>query len=199
MKFEELEAAWSAQPAAAPIVDFAALQRTTWPELRRRTRFLRYAVGGVVFGLIAYPLLSVTNYLHYRPASALLFWGNVAVHVALWSTVLVYTLRRLRRHRALLRESTSSVQTFAAASLEATAAEMHENRRGLWFVPLVFGLAWSSTYASHQAGYTVRTFAVQTAIVAAILLPVLAAIWRHHWRTLAPRKERLESLLRDLV
>ncbi|MDO8544695.1 MAG: hypothetical protein Q7S40_29995 [Opitutaceae bacterium] len=198
MKFEDLENAWSSQPTPLPAVDFAALQRATWPEMRRRTRFLRYELGGAVFVLIAYPLLSVANYLYHRPANALLFWGNVAVHVAGWIAVLGYTLRRLRRHRALLRESAGSVRSFATVSLEATAAEMRENRLALALTPLVFGLAWLSGYARHPAGYTAEAFATQTVIVAAILLPLIGAVWRHHRRYLAPRKEQLQDLLRDL-
>lgn len=198
MKFEELENAWSRQAAPIPAVDFAALQRATRPELRRRTRFLRYELGGVLLALLAYPFLSLANYLHYRPADALFFWGSVALHLAVWLVLLGYTIRRLRRHHALLREGAASLRAFAAASLEATAAEMRENRLALALTPLLFGLACLSTYANHPAGYTTRTFATQTAVMAAILLPVFLAVWRHHRRQLAPRKEHLQGLLREL-
>jgi hypothetical protein len=198
MQFEDLENAWSAQGTAAPVVDFAALQRATWPELRRRTRFLRYALGGALFALLVYPLLSLGNYLYYRPADALLFWGNVTLHVSVWIGVLVYTLRRLRRHRTLLRESATSVRAFAAASLEATAAEMRENRLALVLLPFAFGLAWLSSYANHPAGYTFKTFTTQTLVIAAILLLILPAVWRHYRRYLSPRKEHLQNVLREL-
>jgi len=198
MKFEDLENAWSSQAAPPPAVDFAALQHATWPEMRRRARFLRYEFGGVLFVLIAYPLLSLANYLYYRPSDRVLFWGNVAVHLWAWIIVLRYTVRRLRRHRALLRESAASMRSFAAASLEATAAEMRENRVALALTPLVFDLAWLSGYANHPAGYTAQTFAMQSAVVATLLLLVIPVIWRHDRRYLAPRKEYLQTLLRDL-
>lgn len=197
MKFEDLENTWSSQ--AAPVaLDFAALQRASGSEMRRRTRFLRYELGGVLFALIGYPLLSLGNYNYFRPANAWLFWVNVALHIAVWLPLLVYTLRRLRRHRALLRDSVASVRNFSVASLAATVAEMRDNRLALAFVPLAFGMALLSSYANQQADYTLRTFAIQTGALAAILLPVIAVTWRHHRRYLAPRRERLQVLLGEL-
>lgn len=198
MKFEDFENAWAQQPAPVPAVDIAALQRATWPEMRRRMRFLRYGVGGVVFGLIAYPLLAWRNFGYLRPENAGLFWGNVALHVAVWLVALAYTLRRLRRHRALLREGAASVRGFAAASLEATTAEMRDNRIALALTPLLFGLVWLSGYANQPTAYTVQRFATQSAITLAILGPVLWAVWRHDRRYLAPRKERWEGLIGEL-
>lgn len=198
MKLEDIENAWSSQSASVALLDFATLQRATLPELRRRTRFLRYALGAALFAVVAYPLLSLANYLYYKPANALLFWGNVAVHLGFWLVLLVFTLRRLRGHHALLRQSAISVRAYATASLEATVAEMRENREAFALVPALLALAVWSRYANHPADYTMRTLAFQLLSMAAILLPVLLAVWRHHRRHLAPRKAQLQALLAEL-
>lgn len=190
MNFEEIESVWSQQATPPP-----ASAKTT---LSVRGRLLGYQLGLLAFTLVVYPVLSVANFRFLHPVSPVMFWGNVGFHEVLFLGLLAYTVRRIRRHRRLRRESTATLLDYNTALLRATEAEIRDTRMSLWLVPLFVGLALLSGYENNAAAYTWRLFATHVGVLAAITIPILGAAWGRYFTTLKPDQARLRDLLGEM-
>ena len=199
MKFEEFEATWANhQPANLPAVSFVELKRTIIPELKRRSRFLGYEMFGVIFGLLIYPVLSVANYNYWGKHNVPWFWVTLPLHTAMSIASLVYVMRRLQRHRALLQQGTATLQAFAAVSVTSIEAEMQEYRVAFWLSPALLSLAFLSGYVGNPVGYGWTRFALQAGLMLGLAVPMGLVFWRHYRVNLKPAYARQQEILRQL-
>ncbi|MEO6991998.1 MAG: hypothetical protein ABI273_00080 [Lacunisphaera sp.] len=199
MNFEELESLWAAQrPANVHENKFAELKRLVRPELNRRRRFLCYEMFTYLFALVVIPLLAVANSNYSRPQNVPLFWVSLALNLAWCGTWLVFVVRRIGRHRTLLKQGTTSLQAFTAMSVSSVEAEMQECRIALWPTVLGVGLVVLTGYVNSSMGYGWKIFALHTGLILGILLPLGLVSWRHYRVNLKPDHARLQEILKQL-
>lgn len=198
MTFEELESAWGAQRSMeARPADLTELKKTLQPELRRRRRMLGYALAVNVFALVIFPLLAVANYrydpVRYGTGWAWVYTACQLAVIVLWAA---YSLRRFRRHRALLRQSADTVRAVTAVSLANVEAEMRDCtawRRPIMWLTVVSVVA---AIANGTSKYGWSHFGLQASMgTLALTLAVGAGFWRHYRVNLKPAQARLRELL----
>ncbi|HTZ20553.1 MAG TPA: hypothetical protein VMC06_06700 [Opitutaceae bacterium] len=200
MNFEELENLWAGQqPANARPIDLDECRRALLPELKRRSRFLGYAAFSAGFALLVYPLLSVVNFLHARPHNVPLYGVNLTLHVVVMLALLIYVVRLIRRHRALVRQNAGSIRSIAELSLANIEAEIRDYRAAWWLLPLFLALPLLSV----QANLPVAEFGWgpllrRAGLVVGFLAVVGLVFWRHYRANLKPARARQKEILRQL-
>lgn len=199
MKFEELENLWAGQTVAATrLPDFAEGQRKMLPELNRRGRFLSYSLGGLGLFFVVYPLLSVANYRARTPDHPTLFWLNMAVHMAFFTTLFFWALRLRERHRELRRQSAGSLREVAEVSQRNAEAEMREYRMNVFVVPIMVGMTLLSIFANQPAGAGAAWLALRLSITLGFYGLVTGIFALHYHANLKPTHARWTDILRQL-
>jgi hypothetical protein len=202
MSFEELENLWSRQPPTGlALADPATLQRVIRPELRRRSRMLSYQLGMSVFVLVVLPLLTILN-ARYNPAryGSPAQWSYAACQLAVTIFWVVYSVRRLQRHRALQRRSTDTVQAVTALSVASLEDEMRDYGN-IWRKPVCWIALASLTAALVNGGirHGWKELAVPGALMTFGLITILSLVfWRHYCVNLRPALTRQREILRQL-
>jgi MFS family permease len=201
MKFEELENVWAAQPppAANPATDFAASQRSLVSRLKQRSRMLGYGIFMATFGLVVFPALAFANYRYAGPQYPAWQWVNLAIWMIAYAAALILLLRKVRRHRARLRQSADTIRAITIRSLATCEAEMRDYRRGLWLLAPVLGLQLLNLYLKFPipaSGWAPFGFRAGTTLGFSLLL--VAVFWRHYQVNLKPDHARQKEVLRDL-
>lgn len=199
MNYADMENLWAGQAPAMPSeTEIAAAKRRVESELRRRSRMLAYEVGMNAFGLIVLPLLAVANYRH-DPSRYAGPWqlAHVAFQLLVVATWVVYSTRRLLRHRALSRRAAASIRALTELSVASLEAEMKDLR--FWQQPVLWLTAASLVAALGSAVFHHgwRTMALPGALTLG-LVTGMALVFRRHYRVnLRPAYERQRELLRQ--
>jgi len=200
MKFEELEAMWAAQQFANPYaVDLAQLKRFIIPELKRRSRILGYEIFVLSFGLLVTPLLSFVNYLYAPPRNVTGHWVNMLLWEAVFLVLLLYAVRRVRRHLALHRCSTDTLRALTVVSLENIEAEMNDYLTAWWMSPVLIGLLLLTVYLNFPVTeYGWKPFALRAGLILGLPLLMSLVFWRHYRVNLKPAQARQKEILQQL-
>ncbi len=200
MKFEELEAMWAAQQFANPhAVDLAQLKRFIIPELKRRSRILGYEIFVLSFGLLVTPLLSFVNYLYAPPRNVTGHWVNMLLWEAVFLVLLLYAVRRVRRHLALHRCSTDTLRALTVVSLENIEAEMNDYLTAWWMSPVLIGLLLLTVYLNFPVTeYGWKPFALRAGLILGLPLLMSLVFWRHYRVNLKPAQARQKEILQQL-
>jgi|GEM_PF-3789024 len=203
MKFEELEAIWATQQAPPRAhAELAELKRSVIPELKRRSRMLGYGIFTLLLGLAVGLLLAIVNYHYAPPRSAIWHWIYTAWEVTFALALLCYALRRIGRHRTLLRQNPDTLRAVTAVSLANLEAEIQEYRT-VWSSPLVWlgfiGFPLLNSYLKFPVTeYGWRPFALRVGVILGLPLLVSWAFRRHYVVNLKPAHARQQELLRQL-
>lgn len=200
MNFENAQSLWSGQPV--PDLSTPGLverQHALVRELKRRQRFLGYGIFGITFGLIAFPSLTLLNYLSAPRLGTPLFWTGVALHLFVLLTFATSAVRRLRRHGELRRASTGTLRQQAEVALAHYDLECREYRAAPWVFALWTVLSLISIYNNSPFhGGSWEAIGVRVAMVAGLQVVVGAVLWRHYRVNLLPARDRQSEILRQL-
>jgi len=200
MKFEDLETLWIAQQPPAPAsVEAIDLERGLARELGRRSRMFGYSYFFLALGLAVIPLLAIINFNYARPDNVILFVLNALLSVTVSMIVLVGTIRRHRRHRALARAKADSLAAFLAASVENLEAEIQDFRVSRWGMMICMGISLLAIYVNQPiTKFGWQPFAFRAAMVLGAMLLLVSVVARHCQKNLKPELLRRKTLLEQL-
>lgn len=200
MNFEELESAWAAQPATpARPIDTTELKRSIIPEFKRRGRFLGYAIFETVLCLVILPLLTVANHRYAPSAHPVWHWSYFAAWMLVLGAYLIAAFQGVKRHGALVQQSTRSLREFVTASLAYTKIEMRVYRALLWLAPAMIAVQLLNFFIEFpitQLGWL--PFAGRAAFAIGLPSVIGLVFWRHYRVNLKPDHARQTELLREL-
>lgn len=200
MNFEELTATWAAQSTAkAHTPDIAALKQSVIPELKRRGRFLGYAVFTHVLGLVILPLLAVANYHYAPPRNPAWHWFYLAAWMLFLVTLLVAAIRGIQRHGARSWQCTRSLRDLTAASLISIEREMRSYRFAAWLAPVVIAFQLLDVLVKFPVSeFGWHPFGARAALIVGLQLLIGASFWRHYRINLKPALSRQKELRQQM-
>jgi hypothetical protein len=141
------------------------------------------------------PLLAIINFMHARPENVFLFVFNALLVVTVSMIVLIGTIRRHRRHRALASAKADALSAFLAASVAKREAEMQDFRVSRWGMAISL-LAIDVNQPITKFGW--QPFGIRAAMVLAAMLLLVTVVAGHCQKNLKPellrRKTKLEQL-----
>jgi hypothetical protein len=200
MKVEDLERLWSEQQPVGPAsVESIDLERGLARELRRRSRMFGYSYFFLALGLTVTPLLAIINFNYARPHNVFLFLLNVLLVVAVSMIVLIGTIRKHRRHRALARAKADSLSAFLAASVANLEAELQDFRVSGWCLTMGMGISLLAIYVNQPISkFGWQPFGIRAAMVLGAMLLLVSVVARHCQKNLKPELLRRKNMLEQL-
>lgn len=200
MNFEELSSAWATQsPAVSSAIDTTRLKHSILPEVKRRGRFLAYAIFVNVLSLVILPLITIGNYRYAPPRHPGWYWFYFSAWMLLLAVFLTLLIRRAKRHGGILEQCTHSLREFTIASLASLEADMRECRLAVWGWPAMIAFQLTNLYVNFPfAEFGWQPFGLRAAFVMGLSAVLGFVFWRHYRVNLKPAYTRQKELLEQL-